>query len=106
MALVKCPECGKQVSTAAASCPHCGNVLSVAAPISSGGTGGIVFPTAAAAQVAEQTLWEGGPSIALVYGKVLRLIVRAVVLLAIGYFVLLFRLHRGKAVAARAREGY
>jgi len=52
--------------------------LSVAAPISSGGSGGIVFPTAAAAQVAEQTLWEGGPSIALVYGKVLRLIVRAV----------------------------
>lgn len=24
MALVDCPECGKQVSTLAASCPHCG----------------------------------------------------------------------------------
>lgn len=24
MALIKCPECGKQVSSTAASCPHCG----------------------------------------------------------------------------------
>ena len=24
MAIIKCPECGKDVSTAAASCPHCG----------------------------------------------------------------------------------
>src|SRR5215471_13464541 len=24
MALINCPECGKQVSTAAATCPHCG----------------------------------------------------------------------------------
>ena len=31
MALVKCPECGNQVSTAAASCPKCG------APIASPG---------------------------------------------------------------------
>jgi Bacterial PH domain/zinc-ribbon domain len=102
MALVKCPECGKQVSTAAVSCPHCGNVLSVAAPISSGGSGGIVFPTTAA-QVAEQTLWEGGPSIALVYGKVLRLIVRAVVLLVIGYFVLNVGLPAAASISAEAQ---
>ena len=104
MALVKCPECGNQVSTAAVSCPHCGNVLSVAAPISSGGSGGIVFPTAAAAQVAEQTLWEGGPSTALVYGKVLRLIVRAVVLLAIGYFVLNVGLPAAASVSGEAQS--
>ena len=103
MALVKCPECGNQVSTAAVSCPHCGNVLSVAAPISSGGSG-IVFPTAAAAQVAEQTLWEGGPSTALVYGKVLRLIVRAVVLLAIGYFVLNVGLPAAASVSGEAQR--
>ena len=24
MALIICPECGKEVSTAADSCPHCG----------------------------------------------------------------------------------
>ena len=27
MALIKCPECGKDVSTAAESCPHCGYPL-------------------------------------------------------------------------------
>lgn len=27
MALMKCPECGKEVSTAATSCPHCGYPL-------------------------------------------------------------------------------
>ena len=24
MALIKCPECGKDVSTSAEACPHCG----------------------------------------------------------------------------------
>jgi uncharacterized membrane protein YvbJ len=33
MALIRCPECGNQVSTAAASCPKCG------VPISSKGAG-------------------------------------------------------------------
>lgn len=28
MALMECPECGKQVSTRAAACPHCGFPLS------------------------------------------------------------------------------
>ncbi|MCD6417094.1 MAG: zinc-ribbon domain-containing protein [Planctomycetes bacterium] len=27
MALIECPECGKQVSDKAESCPHCGNPL-------------------------------------------------------------------------------
>ena len=27
MALIKCPECGKDVSTSASSCPHCGYPL-------------------------------------------------------------------------------
>lgn len=29
MALISCPECGKQVSSAAASCPTCGHPISV-----------------------------------------------------------------------------
>lgn len=29
MALVICPECGKQVSTNASSCPHCGTPLNL-----------------------------------------------------------------------------
>ena len=31
MALIKCPECGKEISDKAASCPHCGNPM---APVS------------------------------------------------------------------------
>ena len=27
MSLIKCPECGKEVSTAAETCPHCGYPL-------------------------------------------------------------------------------
>lgn len=32
MALVPCPECGRQVSTAAAACPQCGHPLQAAGP--------------------------------------------------------------------------
>ena len=28
MALIDCPECGKQISDKAVSCPHCGNPIS------------------------------------------------------------------------------
>lgn len=27
MALIECPECEKQISSAAESCPHCGNPM-------------------------------------------------------------------------------
>ena len=27
MALINCPECGKEISDKAASCPHCGNPM-------------------------------------------------------------------------------
>lgn len=27
MALIKCSECGKEVSSNASSCPHCGNII-------------------------------------------------------------------------------
>ena len=43
---------------------------------------------APAVPAAEQTLWEGSPSIALLYGKLLRLIVRFLVLVVIGYFAI------------------
>jgi len=36
MALINCPECGKQVSDAASACPHCGHPIRSAAP--AGGT--------------------------------------------------------------------
>jgi len=103
MALVKCPECAQQVSTEAVSCPHCGKVLSVGAAVPSGGPGGVVFPPASSPPVAEQPLWEGRPSAALVYGKVLRLIIRAVVLFAIGYFVINVGLPDAASVSAAVR---
>jgi len=36
----------------------------------------------------EEQLWEGRPSIALLYGKILRLIIRCVVFFVIGYFAI------------------
>jgi uncharacterized membrane protein YdbT with pleckstrin-like domain len=42
----------------------------------------------AATPTPEQSLWEGSPSIALLYGKLLRLIIRFLVLFAIGYFAI------------------
>ncbi len=33
MALIKCPECGKEVSTAAETCPHCGYPIKKNEPI-------------------------------------------------------------------------
>jgi membrane protein YdbS with pleckstrin-like domain len=92
MALVTCPECGQQVSTGAVSCPHCGMVLSSGAAAGGAPSPGIVFAPGAAPPVPEQTLWEGRPSVSLVYGKLLRLIVRLIVLIIIGYLVLVVAL--------------
>ena len=39
MALIKCPECGKEISDQAPSCPHCGVVLKKAFSISDIPTG-------------------------------------------------------------------
>lgn len=36
MPLTNCPECGRQVSTAAAACPQCGHPLQAAAPAAAG----------------------------------------------------------------------
>src|SRR5262249_8752775 len=87
MALVSCPECGQQVSTAATSCPHCGMVLSggSAAP---GSAPGVVFPQSAAPAGPEQTLWEGRPSLALAYRKILGLVLRGILLMVAGYFII------------------
>jgi membrane protein YdbS with pleckstrin-like domain len=81
MALINCPECGKQVSSLAASCPHCGVALAGggAAPAASRLTAAAGAPSAA-----EQTLWESSPSLLLLLGEVVGvlLVVLVVVLLA------------------------
>ena len=87
MALVACPECGQQISTAAASCPHCGRP-SLAGVAPAGATAISGFAAAAAAPAPEQSLWQGSPSIALLYGQLLRLIIRFVLLFLVGYFAL------------------
>jgi len=55
MPLVTCPDCGHQVSTAAATCPQCNRPLTpqLATPA----------PGTLAAPAAEQIVWEGVPSL-------------------------------------------
>jgi uncharacterized membrane protein YdbT with pleckstrin-like domain len=89
MALVACSECGQQISTAAASCPHCGRPSGIAVAQNAAPWLDAVSAGAAAAVPApEQSLWQGGPSIALLYGQILRLIIRLLVLVVIGYFAI------------------
>lgn len=89
MALVACPECGQQISTSAASCPHCGRPSGVAVAQNAATWPGVVSAGGAAAVPApEQTLWQGGPSIALLYGQILRLVIQLLVLIVIGYFAI------------------
>ena len=87
MALVKCPECGSQVSTGAASCPHCGMVLPRGPADTTAPGSGFVFAQGAAAAVPEKTLWEGSPSLALVYGKILGIVLWAIILYVIAYLL-------------------
>ncbi len=77
MALVACPECGKQISSQAATCPHCG--ISLAGAAAPRGLGA----APPAAPLAEQTLWEASPSLLLLLGETLAtiLVVLAVILL-------------------------
>src|SRR5215467_12164921 len=97
MALVSCPECKQQVSTEAVTCPHCGKQLAggAAAPIP-----GSPFFTPGSPPGPEQVLWEGGPSLALVYGKVLRVIIRLVIVVVIGYFAITMGLPALRSVSS------
>src|SRR5262249_5305336 len=86
MALVSCPECKQQVSTEAVTCPHCGKQLAGSAAAAAPISGSPFFPSAAPPGP-EQVLWEGGPSIALVYGQILRVVIRFIIAVIIGYLV-------------------
>jgi membrane protein YdbS with pleckstrin-like domain len=85
MALINCPECGRQVSSQAATCPGCGVALAGVsrAPggLQPGGVGGGSVPLGP-----EQTVWEATPSLLLLLGQVVRValvVVAAIVLLAV-----------------------
>jgi hypothetical protein len=45
-----------------------------------------------AAPVPEKTLWEGGPALALVYGKIVSIVVRAIILYTIAYLLIVYAL--------------
>jgi membrane protein YdbS with pleckstrin-like domain len=95
MALINCPECGKQVSSQAASCPHCGFALAGPAGALGAarlGAAGVAPPTA------EQTLWESSPSLLLLLGETAGVLL--VVLVVVALAALLF-----PALGEVARKG-
>ena len=70
MPLTSCPDCGREVSTAAPACPHCGRP-----------TGPVVAPPppqTAQTAAAEEKLWHGSPSWLLLLGKLIWLAVVAI----------------------------
>jgi membrane protein YdbS with pleckstrin-like domain len=84
MALISCPECGKQVSSQAASCPSCG--IALAGSAGAGGGPRLGAP-AAAASTAEQTLWEAHPSGLLLLGQAVAVALVVLVLVVLAAFL-------------------
>jgi uncharacterized membrane protein YdbT with pleckstrin-like domain len=72
-------------------------------PAVSGSSAGVVFAPSAPAPGAEQTLWEGRPSLALAYGKILGLILRAIVLIVAGYLLLQWGLPTLQGISTEIR---
>jgi membrane protein YdbS with pleckstrin-like domain len=75
MPLITCPDCGREVSSAAAACPQCGRPMtpSMSAP-----------PPQPPGK--EETLWHGTPSWFLLLGKILGAAIVTIVLVVILYF--------------------
>jgi uncharacterized membrane protein YdbT with pleckstrin-like domain len=69
MALLPCPDCGRQVSTEATSCPQCNRPIAAR------------YPTAAdAAPAAETVVWESVPSLRAMLADITSTLLGAVVL--------------------------
>ena len=77
MPVITCPDCGRDVSTLAAACPHCGRPMSPST---------FTAPVAASA-AAEETLWRGSPSWRVLIGKVVMMVLTAIVIPAVAIFV-------------------
>ena len=70
MPVITCPDCGRDVSTLASACPHCGRPSPA----------GFAPPAAASsAPLREETLWQGGPSARVLIGRVLLIVILAVI---------------------------
>jgi hypothetical protein len=79
MPVITCPDCGREVSTMAAACPHCGRPSSPA---------GYAAPAAAAVPVtAEETLWRGSPSARVLVGRIVAIILTAIVIPVAARFI-------------------
>jgi membrane protein YdbS with pleckstrin-like domain len=78
MPVIACPDCGREVSTAAPACPHCGRP-------SPAGTS-VPPPLMGAQTTREETLWRGGPSPILLIGKVILLVATLVLIPLLAYF--------------------
>jgi uncharacterized membrane protein YdbT with pleckstrin-like domain len=76
MALLPCPDCGRQVSTEAASCPQCNRPI--AARYST---------TGAAAPVAETVVWESVPSLRAMLADITSTLLGAVVLAVVAVWL-------------------
>ena len=68
MPLTTCPDCGREVSTAAPACPHCGRPTGPA----------VAAPQPVQQSGPEQTLWHGSPSWLLLLGKIIWLAIVAI----------------------------
>ncbi len=79
MPVIACPDCGRDVSTLAPACPHCGRPSPAAmTPI---------LPTSAPPPAKEASVWSGSPSMALLAGRIAALIVAAVGIPMLAYFI-------------------
>ncbi len=77
MPVIACPDCGRDVSTLAPVCPHCGRP-------SPAGMAPVTTPSPIAP---EADAWSGSPSMALLAGRFAGLIVSAVAIPALAYFI-------------------
>ena len=77
MPLVPCPDCGREVSISAPVCPQCGRPMAAMAPQAAQAPG---------VSAKEETMWRGTPSWLLVFGKIIRAVIVAIVLPVIYYF--------------------
>jgi uncharacterized membrane protein YdbT with pleckstrin-like domain len=78
MPVVTCPDCGREVSTMAAACPHCGRPSS---PTTYAAPAAATVPP-----IAEETLWRGSPSARVLVGRIIAIILTAIVIpLAAGF---------------------
>lgn len=83
MALVPCPECGKQMSDHAPSCPHCGYAPQRGGPVRFAAVGEAT-PDAGRR---ETVIWEGSPSLKLLLIQVLRTLIVATAAVVATIFV-------------------